>query len=115
MEESFEAEDLDNFIIKDKKYYGKKRKRKIKLLIILFFVITAIIIIIVVIKINQRKFGGKIICKYKSSVNENVHLININEDIDFSLIIDEKDFDKKIIILLKMLEHIRLYFIFKTN
>jgi len=97
MEESFEAGDLDNFIIKDKKYYSKKRKRKIQLLLILLFillVITAIIIIIVVIKRNQRKFGGKIICKYKSSFNENVHLININEDIDFSLIIDEKDFDR---------------------
>ena len=95
MEESFENSDLDNLIIKDKKYYKKKT---IKILIIIFIILIVIGIIIglyFVIKEILRKKGGIIICFYRiTQDNENIRLINITSNIKYDLIIDDNYYDK---------------------
>ena len=96
MEEIFENADLDNLILKDKEYYRKKR---IKALIIIFIIIIIIGILVGIIFIIIKEFlrikGGKIICSFlTSNDNKNIQIININEDIKFSLIIDGKEYDK---------------------
>ena len=89
----FENQDLDNFIIKDKKYYAKRRKKSLLICIsILLVIITGIVLYLFL----KPKIDNKIICQYETREdNENVILINIDDIIDFILIIDEIEYDKK--------------------
>ena len=77
-----EETDLDNLIIRDKEYY---RKRRNKILIIISIVLVVIAIVIVIIVLLLKKRGGKIICIYKTTKdNENIKLINATDIISFS-------------------------------
>ena len=99
MDESFQQVDLENFIIKDKEYY---RKRKRKIIIIIMKIIISILIIIgillgvfFIVKEIKRKKGGKIICSFFTSYdNKIIRIINIKEDIEFSIIIDGTEYGK---------------------
>ena len=95
MDESFELEqnDLDNLIIKDRKFYAKKKKKCLLICIsILLVIITGIVLYLFL----KPKIDNKIICQYETlEDNENVILINIDDIIDFILIIDEIEYDKK--------------------
>ena len=87
-----EETDLDNLIIKDKEYY---RKRRNKILIIISIILVIIAIVIVTILLLLKKRGGKIICIYRTTKeNENIKLINADDNISFSLIINNKSFSK---------------------
>ena len=87
-----EETDLDNLIIRDKEYY---RKRRNKILIIISIILVIITIVIVTILLLLKKRGGKIICIYKTTKeNENIQLINTTDNISFSLIINNKSFSK---------------------
>ena len=93
MEEILYPQDIENFVIKDKKYRSKKLKCGI---IITVAILVFLAIIAVVLFFLLRYIGGKIICKYETTKdNEEVQLININDDITFSLIIDDIDFSGK--------------------
>ena len=91
--ENLENFDLENLIIKDKIYYKKKRKKILLISIPIILVITIVIILIFVLK---PKPDNKIICHYQTLLdNENINLININNDIDYNLIIDDISYGKK--------------------
>ena len=109
----FVSEDLENLIIKDKKYYAKRRKKYLLILIpILLAIITAIVLFFVL----KPKADNKIICQYETKTDdENVILINIEDNIDFTLIIDDVKYDKKSLIISKKLENIKLFLILKKN
>ena len=97
MEESFENADLDNLIIKDKEYYHKKRIKRLIIIIIILIVIGILIGLFSIVREILKKKGGKIICSFiTSNDNENLQIININEDIKFSLIVDGNEYDKNI-------------------
>ena len=97
MEESFENADLDNLIIKDKEYYRKKRIKATIIIFIIIIIIGILVGIFFIIKEFLRIKGGKLICTFiTSNDNENIQIININEDIKFSLIIDGNEYDKNI-------------------
>ena len=92
MDEELPNIELDNLIIKDKEYHRKKKKKR--LLIFLSILLVIIIIIIILILLLRRK-GGKIICIYRTTKdNENIRLINANNDIDFALYVDDKSFSQ---------------------
>ena len=99
MEDSFEKENLDDFIIKDKKY---RRKKRIKLILIIFTILVIIGIIVVIgiiiseiIKEKAKYKGGQIICSYLTSEdNEKILLININDDTKYDLIIGGINYGK---------------------
>ena len=85
MEESFENADLDNLIIKDKSYYYKKKKKLLIIFIIILIVIGIVIGLVFIFKEVLRKKGGKIICFYRTTQdNEDIRLNKINEDIKYS-------------------------------
>ena len=89
----FEELNLDNLIIKDKEYY-RKRRNKILIIIAIIFGIVAIAVVITILLLIKR--GGKIICIYKTTKDdENINLINKADDLSFSLIIDEESFSKR--------------------
>ena len=91
-EDTLYAQDLENLVIKDKEYHYKRRK---KFLLIFIPIILCILIATVLAIILTMKWGGKIICKYPTTNdNENILLININNDIEYSLIIDDNNYDK---------------------
>ena len=91
--ENLENFDLENLIIKDKIYYKKKRKKILLISIPIILVITIVIILIFVLK---PKPDNKIICHYQTLFdNENINLININNDIDYNIIIDDINYGKK--------------------
>ena len=93
MEENYENMELENLIIKDKEYYRLKRK---KILLIALPIILLIAIIIILIIIFRPKPDNKIICHYQIiNSNENIHLININDDIDYKLIINDSNHGKQ--------------------
>jgi len=86
-------QDLDNFIIKDKNYYAKRRK---KCLLIWIPILLVIILAIVLYLVLRPKPDNKIICQYETLTDdENVILINIDDNIDFTLIIDDVKYGKK--------------------
>jgi len=89
----FAQQDLDNLIIMDKKYYARRRNKYLLIWIpISLVIITAIVLVVVL----RPKEDNKIICQYETKEdNENIILININDDIDFTLIIDDVEYDKK--------------------
>ena len=119
MEENFSLENMDNLIIKDRNYYCKRRKKIFLILLILIIiiaVITGIVFLILFLIETFRKKGGKIICQYNIlNNNENIHLKNIANDLDYNLIIDDIYILKILIMFLKKLEIIKLYFISKVN
>ena len=82
-------------IIKNKEYYRKKRIKALIIIFIIIIIIGILVGIFFIIKEFLRIKGGKIICSFlTSNDNKNIQIININEDIKFSLIIDGKEFDK---------------------
>ena len=92
MEESFENMDLENLVIKDKNFYKKRRIKKLMICTPIILVITLVIILTVVLK---PKPDNKIICQYQTQRdNETIHLININSDINYNLIIDDINYGK---------------------
>ena len=95
MEESFEFEqkDLDNLIIKDRKFYAKRRKKCLLICIsILLVIITGIVLYFVL----KPKADNKIICQYETERDdENVVIINIDDNIEFIVIIDDVKYEKK--------------------
>ena len=95
MEETFDFgnEDLDNLIVKDKEYYAKRRK---KCLLIWIPILLVIILAIVLYLVLRPKPDNKIICQYETLTDdENVILINIDDNIDFTIIIDDVKYGKK--------------------
>ena len=109
----FENQDLDNFIIKDKKYYAKRRKKCLLMWIPILLVITTGIVLYFVLK---PKPDNKIICQYETREdNENIILINIDDDVEFTLMIDDVDYDKKSLIIFQKLENIKLFLTLKKN
>ena len=93
MEESFDNYDLENLIIKDKKYYKKRKK---KCLLIWMPIIIVIVITIILVIVLKSKPDNKIICKYKINEKiENFILINITNDIDYDLIINGTNYRKQ--------------------
>ena len=95
MEETFDFgnEDLENFIVKDKEYYARRRKKCLLIWIpILLIIITAIVLYFIL----KPKVDNKIICQYVTKIdNENIVLFNIDDNIEFTLIIDNVEYDKK--------------------
>ena len=81
MEESFENDSLENFVIKDKKFRKERNTKRFRIcLIILFVLIIIAILAIIVWKIITKNYG-KIICIYQTfKDNETIELINIYED-----------------------------------
>ena len=98
MEENFDVANLDNLIIKDRNYYCQIRKKILLIfliLIIILAIITGLVFLILFLIETFRKKGGKIICTYNIlKNNENIHLINIDNDIKFNLIIDDNDYSQ---------------------
>ena len=94
MEDEFTNDNLENLVIKDKEYYGKKRKKYLCIIIpILSFIIIGIIAVIVLFVVD---WGGKIVCLYKTTKdNENVILIHLDNSTDFSLTIDNNNYQQK--------------------
>ena len=95
MEETFDFgnEDLDNLIIKDKEYYAKRRKKCLLIWIPILLVIITVIVLYFVLKPNEN---NQIICQYETKEdNENIILINIDDNIEFIVIIDDVKYDKK--------------------
>jgi len=91
----FADQDMENFIIKDKKYFAKKRNKY--LLIFIPSILLVIIIGIVLYFILKPIPDNNIICLYETQTNnENIKLINIDNNIEFTLIIDDVKYDKKI-------------------
>ena len=93
--ESFDYsnEDLDNLIIKNKEYYKKRNKKIILISIPILLAIIAIVFIVII--FTRPKEDNKIICHYKiNKDDENVDLININDNLDFNVIIDDKNYNK---------------------
>ena len=63
---------------------------------ILIPILLAIITAIVLFFVLKPKADNKIICQYETKTDdENVILINIEDNIDFTLIIDDVKYDKK--------------------
>ena len=93
MDQNLESNDLENLIIKDKNYY---RKRRIKILSITIPIILVTAIVIALIILLMPEPDNKIICYYNIiNANENIVLININNDIDYNLIINDTNYGKK--------------------
>ena len=90
----FTNQDMENFIIKDKKYFAKRRNKYLLIFIplILLVIITGIVLYFVLKPIPDNK----IICLYETETNnENIMLINIDNNIEFTIIIDDVKYDKK--------------------
>ena len=80
----FEELDLESLIIKDKEYYRKRRNKILKLIAIIFGIVAIVVVITILLSIKR---GGKIICIYKTTKDdENINLINKIDDLSFSLI-----------------------------
>jgi len=101
MEQSFDISiNIDNFVVKDKKYRKSRRNKRIKLILIIFGILVIIAVIIFVIyKIFTINYG-KITCIYRTKIdNENIELINSYEGylptFNFYLIIEEEKFDQE--------------------
>ena len=109
----FENQDLDNFIIKDKKYYSRRRKKCLLIWIpILLVIITATVLYFIL----KPKVDNKIICQYVTKIdNENIVLFNIDDKIEFTLIIDDVEYDKKSLISSKKPENIKSFLNLKIN
>ena len=92
MDEELENHQLENLVIKDKEYQCKRKK---KILLIVLLVLLAIIIIIIVILLLLRPKGGKIFCIYRTiKENENIHIINVNKDIAFTLYVNDTSYSQ---------------------
>ena len=92
---NYNEEELDNLIIKDKEYYAKKRK---KLILILVPILSVIVIaaVIAVIFIFKPKVINEIICQYETEKdNQYINIIKYNENVDFTLIIDNVKYNKE--------------------
>ena len=81
MEESFENDSLEHFVIKDKKFRKERISQRIRVfMIILFVLIIFTILAIIVWKVITNNYG-KIICIYQTfEENETIELINKYED-----------------------------------
>ena len=91
---NYNDQDLDNLITLDKKYYAKGRKKLLLILIPILIVLIAVIIVLII--VLGQKDTNKIICEYSTNKdNENIPLINIKNNSDFTLIIDGVKNDKK--------------------
>jgi surface protein len=96
MNESFEHNDLENLLIEDKEYQCKRKIRIIIIIVAILIFIGILIGVFFIVREIKRKKGGKIICSFMtSSDNEIIRLIRTNEDIEFGLIIDGTEYDKK--------------------
>ena len=95
-EDDNKQEYLDKLSIKDKENLLEKRKKNIKNFLFFFIPILLVLIGIgIAFYFILKKKGGKITCKYITTKdNENILLINIKDDIDFSLIIDDIDHER---------------------
>ena len=92
MDEELENHQLENLVIKDKEYQCKRKK---KILLIVLLVLLAIIIIIIVILLLLRPKGGKIFSIYRTiKDNENIHIINVNKDIAFTLYVNDTSYSQ---------------------
>ena len=66
---SYNSDDLENLIIKNKEYYDKRRKKLILILVPILLVL-AIAVIIVLLIIFKSKFINEIICQYQTKEDE---------------------------------------------
>ena len=92
---SYNEEELDSLIIKDKEYYAKKRK---KLILILVSILSVLIIAVVVplAVLLKKKAINEIICQYETeNDNQYINIIKYNENVDFTLIIDDVKYNKE--------------------
>ena len=80
MEESFENDSLENFVIKDKKFRKERTSKRLRIcFIILFVLIIFVVLAIIIWKIITKNYG-KIICIYQTDKdNETIKLINMND------------------------------------
>ena len=63
-----------------------------------------------------RKKGGKIICQYNIlNNNENIHLINIANDIDYNLIIDDIEYSQNTYHVFEKAGNHKVIFHFKSK
>ena len=91
LEDNFSEANLENLVLKTKTFYMKKAFNK-TLIIIPILLVLGIAVFLIIYFLLYR--GGKIICLYETTKDkEDVQLININDDITFSLKIDENEYD----------------------
>ena len=113
MDENFENYDLENLIIKDKQYY---RKRKIKCLLFWIPLILVIGIVITLVVLLRPKPDNKIICHYQTQDGtENTTLININNNIEYNIIINDTNCGKINSYKLNKDTNMKLFLILKIN
>ena len=113
MDENFENYDLENLIIKDKQYY---RKRKIKCLLFWIPLILTIGIVITLVVLLRPKPNNKIICHYQTQDGtENTTLININNNIEYNIIINDTNCGKINSYKLNKDTNMKLFLILKIN
>ena len=94
MEIDYDEQDLDNLIIKDKKYYAQRRKKIIFILIPIFIVL--IIITVVLVIVFKPKNYNNITCQFQANnADEDIILINNKNNWNFTLIIDGSSHNKK--------------------
>ena len=119
MDENYENNDLENLIIKDKNYYRKRRKKILLISIPIILVIAFVILLIfVIISIPEKpkKIYNEIICTYTTwKKNENITLININNDMDFNLIINNINYGKNNSFIFEEIGHHEVTFEFKNK
>ena len=119
MDENNENNDLENLIIKDKNYYRKRRKKifliSIPIILVIAFVILLIFVIISIPE-KPKKIYNEIICTYTTwKQNENITLININNDIDFNLIINNINYGKNNSFIFEEIGYHKVTFEFKNK
>ena len=86
---SYNKEEIDILIIKDKEYYAKKRK-KVYYNTNFYFTVIVIAIAIALIILLKPKEINEIICQYKTDKdNQYINIIKYTENDGFTLIIDD--------------------------
>ena len=91
---SYNQDDLDNLIIKDKEYFAKKRKKRFLILALVLSVLIAVVIVLII--IFKPKEINEIICQYKTENEEKyINIIKYMKNVDFTLIIDDIKYSKE--------------------
>ena len=66
MEESFENDSLENFVIKDKKFRKERNTKRFRNCLIILFVLIIFAILAIIVWKKKKKNYGKIICIYQT-------------------------------------------------
>ena len=112
---NFDDQDLDNLVIKDKEYYSKKRQ-KIALIIIPILLVLFIAAVIALVFIFKPKVINEIICQYETeNDNQYINIIKYNENVDFTLIIDDVKYNKEYSHVFEKKGEHKVIFQFKKN